>query len=97
MSYLSQYALWRSAAVVVGVHGGNLGGALWLSPGQALVEIGFKGCATKDPTQYAHVAVGVGAKYRCVPFREKGPHMKETGGSVDPAKLHGKIRDALTG
>ena len=61
MPYLAQYALWRSAALVIGMHGGNLGGSLWLSPGQALIELGFSGCLDK-PTQFAHVSTALGAR-----------------------------------
>lgn len=37
-----QCALWRKAKVVVGIHGGNLGCAAFLSPGQGLIEGSFE-------------------------------------------------------
>ena len=80
MPYLAQYALWRSAALVIGVHGGNLGGAIWLSPGQGLIELGFTGCASK-PTQFMNAAASLGARYRCVALNEGAN--KEEGGRVN--------------
>lgn len=99
MAYLAQYARWRSAALVVGVHGGNLGGALWLSPGQGLLELGFTGCQSK-PTQFAHAAVASGARYRCAPLQSDGgkhsaPASKETGGRADVGRAVAAAREML--
>jgi hypothetical protein len=91
--YLAQYALWRAAALVVSVHGGNLGGALWLSPGQALIELGFGGCA-KSPTQFAHAAVANGARYRCLELGGEGVS-RDDGGSVDVAALVARAAELL--
>lgn len=61
--YPLQMALWRRARVVVGLHGGALSGALWLSPGQGLIEITPKEKSCGFPGMFAHVSVAVGAKY----------------------------------
>ena len=37
--YLAQVRLARRASLVIGLHGGQLGSAVWLGPGQALLEI----------------------------------------------------------
>jgi len=92
MSYLAQYALWRSAALVIGVHGGNLGGCLWLSPGQSLIELGFSKCLDK-PTQFAHVSTALGARYRCVELNPGAD--KDKGGSVDVEKAVARAIEVL--
>jgi len=98
MSYLAQYALWRSAALVVGVHGGNLGGALWLSPGQSLLELGFTGCQA-HPTQFAHIAAANGARYRCVTLQSYGsknfPASKDNGGNANIERVIDAAREML--
>lgn len=49
LPWLQQYAVWRRAQIIIGLHGGNLGNSLFLSPGQALVE-GVFGSMCDDPT-----------------------------------------------
>jgi len=84
--------LWRSAALVVGIHGGNLAGCLWLSPGQALLELGFGGCL-QSPTQFAHVATALGARYRCVEL-DQGADM-DNGGNVDVGRAVARAVEVL--
>jgi len=65
VEYLNQYALWRRAEAVIGVHGGSLGGAVFLSPGQMLIE-GFFTCHNNPiPTMFGTIAVSNAAAYRC--------------------------------
>ena len=80
-----QVALWRRATLVVGLHGGALANALFLSPGQGLVEITPREHSCGHPSMFAHVAVAVGATYRGVLCA--GCTMR-SGGAVDvPAVL----------
>ena len=92
LPYLVQIGLWRSARVVVGIHGGNLGGALWLAPGQAIVELGMGGMEM-EPTMYAHMAVANAAEYRVVRM-DKGSSM-EKGGTVNPRAVVHAVKEAL--
>ncbi|KAJ8611928.1 hypothetical protein CTAYLR_004350 [Chrysophaeum taylorii] len=78
--YALQMALWRRARLVVGMHGGALSGAIWLSPGQALLEITPREHSCGFPSMFAHIAVAVGARYRGVLCRDC---TMGRGGSVD--------------
>lgn len=61
-----QVALWRRAKAVVGLHGGELAGAVFLGPGQALVEITPPEHSCGHPSMFAHAAIAAGAAYRGV-------------------------------
>jgi hypothetical protein len=62
IEYVVQCSLWRRARVVVGIHGGNLGCAMFLSPGQGLVEGNFN-CAPAQMGMMGAAAVHNGAAY----------------------------------
>jgi hypothetical protein len=53
-----QVALWRRARVVVGLHGGALAHALFLGPGQGLVEITPREHSCGHPSMFAHMESG---------------------------------------
>ena len=89
IDYVVQCSLWRRARLVIGIHGGNLGCSMFLSPGQGLVEAGF-GCksARKEISMFGAAAVHNGAMYRCAQTTGN----METGGDVDVDKA---VRDLL--
>lgn len=94
MSYLMQYSLWRRARVVVGMHGGGLAGALWLSPGQTLVEVSTKEQSTRYPGMFSNLAVANGAEFvgvSCENCTHRG------GGNVDVPALLAAVERALNG
>ncbi len=91
--WLQQYAVWRRAQVIVGIHGGNLGSALFLSPGQALVE-GVFGGMCDDPTMFAHATVANGALYRCALISNcPNNNCMTKGGTVDVNEAVQKIKE----
>jgi len=97
--YLVQYALWRRAELIMGIHGGNLGMSLYLSPGQSLVELGFD---VNQMSQYGHVTIGNGAFYRGVNVH-KDPNMDgneaddlmKVGGVVDIPETIACLQEVL--
>jgi len=82
--YLYQYALWRRAKVVIGVHGGNLGGSIFLSPGQTLIEGSFE-CKHPKPSMFAVMTTSNAASYRCAQVSGN----MDTGGPIS-------IQDVIT-
>lgn len=90
--WLIQYAAWRIAQVTVGIHGGNLGAAVFLSPGQALIEGTFGGMCS-DPTMFANIAVSNGAFYRCASVLRCRGKCMEGGGDVDLSHLQQALHE----
>lgn len=60
---LSAVAIFRSASVVVGVHGAALANSLWCQPTALLIELGFDNAAARH---YEHLAAAVGISYKRV-------------------------------
>jgi hypothetical protein len=61
--YAVQCSLWRRAQAVVGIHGGNLGCSMFLSPGQGLVEAGWS-CKAPQVSMFGAATIHNGAAYR---------------------------------
>lgn len=91
-----QCALWRRARVVLGIHGGNLGCAPFLSPGQALIEGSFE-CSqqsTAPMSMFGVAATSNGAMYRCALVDKCGDRgCMESGGSIDIAGTINTIKE----
>ena len=87
-----QVALWRRAQVVVGLHGGALAHALFLGPGQGLVEITPREHSCGHPSMFAHMAVGVGATYAGVLCRTCS---MARGGAVEVEAVVRAVREVL--
>jgi len=79
MDFMAQYALYRRARLVVGLHGGQLGHALWLRDDQDLIEIGHDG-GTNNPSMFAGMATAAGGGFRWL--GSPLPMTKKNGGDV---------------
>ncbi|KAK3241565.1 hypothetical protein CYMTET_48681 [Cymbomonas tetramitiformis] len=92
--FASQLRLFRAAKVVVAVHGGGLGNALWLGPEQTLLEL-----LPPDPgpllAMFYHIAHQVGAKYKGLWLDSSSSFA--TGGHLQPARLLVMLREVLQG
>ena len=81
-----------SMPVVVGLHGGALAHAIFLGPGQGLVEITPREHSCGHPSMFAHMAVGVGATYAGVLCRTCS---MARGGAVDVEAVVRVVREVL--
>jgi len=87
-----QVALWRRARLVVALHGGALAHALFLGPGQGLVEVTPREHSCGRPSMFAHMAIGVGAAYAGVLCRACS---MARGGAVDVGAVVRVVRGML--
>ena len=78
--------------VVVGLHGGALAHAIFLGPGQGLVEITPREHSCGHPSMFAHMAVGVGATYAGVLCRTCS---MARGGAVEVGAVVRVVREVL--
>jgi len=68
---------------VVGIHGGNLGCSMMLSPGQGMIEGSFGKCTHHEISMFGAAVTHQGAMYRCAPVTGN----MNTGGDIDVARV----------
>ena len=61
--------LWRTAAIICGVHGAGLSNLLFVPPGNTLIEITPQEAAFRD---YFHLAMSLDIELWTVPIQKRG-------------------------